>query len=160
MFLRDPLRSGCHAARNILNNFKLSKFWSACYAVVPGVFRPNVQHTLHNFGSSTKDSSKPWKHKEMQLRLTNIVEAKLCHLQLQLYCGYHSINIRWESLPQFTTSDTLETGMLPGGEQPWTLTFYLKSIAMDSVQLRKVEPLCVSNPGPSPIQWDVPTNTS
>ena len=115
MFLRDPLRSGCHAARNILNNFKLSKFWSACYAVVPGVFRPNVQHTLHNFGSSTKDSSKPWKHKEMQLQLTNIVEAKL-------YWGLS----------------------LLGGERAWSSTFYLKSIAMDSVQVRKVEPPLVT----------------
>ena len=65
--------------------------------------------------ASTKDSSKPWKHKEMQLQLTNIVEAKL-------YWGLS----------------------LLGGERAWSSTFYLKSIAMDSVQVRKVEPPLVT----------------
>ena len=35
--------------------------------------------------ASTKDSSKPWKHKEMQLRLTNIVEATYSYSYIEVY---------------------------------------------------------------------------
>ena len=80
--------------------------------------------------ASTKDSSKPWKHKEMQLQLTNIVEAKLCYLQLQLYWG----------LP------------LPGGERAWSSVQPSTSRVLPWIQ-------CKLGKLNLPWLRDMPTNT-